>query len=60
MSVTVAITVTIPNFTAAGIVAVAADFHNTIEPEVRRLVMSQVAGRDTADPGNVTSATVVT
>ncbi len=56
MSVTVAITVTLPNATAAQLVANATAFSQSIGPEVIRLVSRQVDG---ARP-NVTGATVAT
>lgn len=64
MSVTVAITVTIPNATAASIVAAGSDFTNTIGNEVIRLVERQIVDKvspsGVAGLGAVTAATVVT
>ena len=63
MSVTVAVTVTIPNATAASIVATGASFTQAIGPEVIRLVKRQFVestGTSDAALGAVTAATVVT
>ena len=60
MSVAVAITVTIPNWTAAGIVALGLDFSQTIGPEVARLVQAQCVRGPVDNPGTVTVATTVT
>lgn len=56
MSVTVAVTVTLPNATAAGIVATATDISQSIGPEIIRLVKRQVDG----ERPNVSGASVAT
>jgi hypothetical protein len=60
MSVTVAVTVTLPNWTAAGIVATGLQINDSIGNEVIRLVKAQCVAGPALDPGAVTAATVVT
>lgn len=61
MSVAVAITVTFPNYTAAGIVATGTDISQTIGQEVARLIRHQVIdGKVNGPDGNVTVSTSVT
>jgi hypothetical protein len=60
MSVAVAITVTLPNTTAAKIVATGTDVTQTIGREVTRLLTSQVVAGENQDVSGATVATVIT
>jgi hypothetical protein len=58
MSVAIAVTVTLPNSTAALVTATGTDIAQSIGPEVVRLVKAQVAGKFVNDNGATVAATV--
>lgn len=60
MSVAVAITVTIPNMTAAQVVATGTDVALTIGPEVTRLLLAEIADKKLVNLGAVSVAATVT
>jgi hypothetical protein len=64
MSVTVAVTVTLPNWTAASIGTLGADFNHAIGDQVRKLVIDNCRAQGTVEPATLpavgTVNTVVT